>query len=42
MLIQERIDEYIEYERVPLQLIKNKRRAEDQIVGLERSLGLHV
>jgi hypothetical protein len=42
MLIRERIDEYIEYERVPLDLIKNERRAEKQIVELERRLGLHA
>jgi hypothetical protein len=42
MLIRERIDQYIEYETVPLQLIKNERRTETQIVELERKLGLRV
>jgi hypothetical protein len=40
LLIEERMDEYIEYQEIPLQLIKNKRRTEQQIVDLERKLGL--
>lgn len=40
LLIEERMDEYIEYQEIPLQLIKNKRRTETQIAELERKLGL--
>jgi hypothetical protein len=42
LLIRERIDEYIEFETVPLQLIKNERRTEAQIAELERKLGLRA
>jgi hypothetical protein len=40
LLIEERMDEYVEYQEVPLQLIKNKRMTETQIVELEHKLGL--
>jgi hypothetical protein len=40
LLIEERMDEFIEYQEIPLQLIKNKRRTEAQIAELERKLGL--
>ncbi len=40
LLIEERMDEYIEYQDVPLQLIKNKRRTEQQVIELEQKLGL--
>ena len=42
MLIRERIDDYVEYDAVPLQLIKNERRTETQIAELERKLGLRA
>jgi protein-S-isoprenylcysteine O-methyltransferase Ste14/uncharacterized caspase-like protein len=42
MLIRERIDYYVEYEAVPLQLIKSERRTEKQIAELERKLGLRA
>ena len=40
MLIEERMSEFIEYNEIPLQLVKNKRRTDDQIADLERKLGL--
>jgi hypothetical protein len=40
LLIEERMSEFVEYHEVPLQLIKNKRRTEEQIADLERKLGL--
>jgi uncharacterized caspase-like protein len=40
LLIEERMDEFIEYQEIPLQLIKNKRGTEEQIAELERKLGL--
>jgi uncharacterized caspase-like protein len=40
LLIEERMDEYIEYQETPLQLVKNKRMTEKQIVELEHRLGL--
>jgi uncharacterized caspase-like protein len=40
MLMEERMSEFVEYHEIPLQLIKNKRRTEEQIGDLERRLGL--
>jgi hypothetical protein len=40
LLIQERMSEYVEYQEIPLQLVKNKRGTEEQIAELERKLGL--
>ena len=40
MLIEERMSEYVAYQEIPLQLIKNKRGTEEQIAELERKLGL--
>lgn len=40
LLIEERISEYVEYQAVPLQLIKNQRATNDRITELERQLGL--
>lgn len=42
MLMEERMCEYIEYQEIPLQLIDNKRRTEEQIADLERKLGLRT
>jgi hypothetical protein len=42
MLIEERMHEYIVYQEIPLQLIDNKRRTEEQISDLERKLGLRA
>ena len=42
MLMDERMCEYIEYQEIPLQLIDNKRRTEDQIANLEHKLGLRA
>ena len=42
MLMEERMSEFIEYQQVPLQLIMNKRKTEEQITNLERKLGLRV
>jgi hypothetical protein len=41
-LMDERMSEYIEYQEIPLQLIDNKRRTEEQIADLERKLGLRT
>ena len=40
LLIEERMSEFVEYNEIPLQLIKNKRRTEAQIAELEQKLGL--
>jgi hypothetical protein len=40
MLMDERMSEFVEYHEIPLQLVKNKRRTEEQIADLERKLGL--
>jgi len=40
LLMEERMSEFVEYQQIPLQLIKNKRRTEGQIADLERKLGL--
>ena len=40
LLIDERISEYVDYQAVPLQLIKNQRATNDRITELERQLGL--
>ena len=40
MLIEERMSEYVAYQEIPLQLVKNKRGTEEQIAELERKLGL--
>jgi hypothetical protein len=40
LLIEERMSEFVEYHEIPLQLIKNKRRTEEQIAELEQKLGL--
>jgi hypothetical protein len=40
LLIDERISEYVDYQAVPLQLIKNQRATNDRIMALERQLGL--
>jgi hypothetical protein len=40
MLMEERMSEFVEYQEIPLQLIKNQRRTEGQIADLERKLGL--
>lgn len=40
MLIEERMSEYVAYQEIPLQLIKNKRGTEERIAELERKLGL--
>lgn len=40
LLIEERISEYVDYQAVPLQLIKNQRATDDRIAELERQLGL--
>jgi hypothetical protein len=40
LLMEERMSEFVEYHEIPLQLIKNKRRTEEQIGDLERRLGL--
>lgn len=40
LLIEERMAEYVEYQDIPLQLIKNQRQTEAQIAELERKLGL--
>jgi uncharacterized caspase-like protein len=40
MLMEERMSEFVEYQEIPLQLIRNKRRTEQQIGDLERRLGL--
>ena len=42
ILIEERMSEYIEYQNIPLQLVDNQRRTEDQIQDLERQLGLRT
>jgi len=42
MLMEERMSEFVEYQEIPLQLIKNKRRTEEQIADLERELGLRT
>lgn len=42
LLIEERMSEYVEYQKIPLQLIKNKRGTEARIADLERKLGLRV
>lgn len=42
LLMEERMSEYVEYQEVPLQLIKNKRLTESQIAELEGKLGLRV
>lgn len=42
MLMDERMCEYIEYQEIPLQLIDNKRRTEEQVADLERKLGLRA
>ncbi len=38
MLIEERMSEYVEYQEIPLQLIDNWRRTQEQITELERKL----
>ncbi len=38
MLIQERMSEYIEYQEIPLQLIRNERKTKQQIEDLEQKL----
>ena len=40
MLMEERMSEFVEYQEIPLQLVKNQRRTEGQIADLERKLGL--
>lgn len=40
LLIEERMSEYVEYQEIPLQLVKNKRKTEQDIADLERKLGL--
>ncbi|MDM8520267.1 caspase family protein [Anaerolineales bacterium HSG6] len=40
MLIEERMNDYIEYQKIPLQLIDNKYRTEEDIAKLEQYLGL--
>jgi hypothetical protein len=40
LLIEERISEYVDYQAVPLQLVKNQRATNDRIIELERQLGL--
>jgi hypothetical protein len=42
MLMEERMSEFVEYHEVPLQLIRSKRRTEEQIADLERKLGLRA
>lgn len=41
LLMEERMYEYINFEDIPLQLVKNKRRTEDNIADLEGKLGIH-
>jgi hypothetical protein len=40
LLMEERMSEYVEYQEAPLQLIKNQRRTETQIIELEQKLGI--
>ena len=40
LLIEERMSEFVEFNDVPLQLVKNKRQTEARIADLERRLGL--
>jgi hypothetical protein len=40
LLIEERMSEYIQQEDIPLQLVKNQRKTEQQIADLEQKLGL--
>jgi hypothetical protein len=40
LLIEERMSEFVEYQDIPLQLIKNQRRTEAQIIELEQKLGI--
>jgi hypothetical protein len=41
LLIEERMSEYINQEDIPLQLIKNQRKTEADIVKLEQNLGIN-
>ena len=38
LLIEERISEYVDYQSVPLQLIKNQRSTNDKITELENEI----
>jgi hypothetical protein len=38
--MEERMSEYIEYQAIPLQLIDNHRRTNEQIADLQSKLGL--
>jgi len=42
MLMEERMSEFVEYHEIPLQLVRSKRRTEEQIADLERKLGLRA
>jgi hypothetical protein len=42
LLIEERMNEFVEPANIPLQLIKSKRQTEARIADLERSLGLNA
>ena len=39
LLMEERMSDYVEYTEVPLTLIRNKRRTDEEIAELERKLG---
>jgi len=38
LLIEERMSEYVEYQEIPLQLVKNKRATEAEIANIEMKL----
>jgi hypothetical protein len=40
LLIEERMSEYVEFNEIPLQLVKNKRQTEARIIEIEKKLGL--
>ena len=42
LLIEERMSEYVDFFEIPLNLVKNKRRIEANIVELEGKLGLNL
>ncbi len=42
LLIEERMSEYVEFNEIPLQSVKNKRQTETKIVELEQKLGLRT
>jgi hypothetical protein len=42
LLIEERMSEYVEYHEVPLQLVKSRMKAEQNIANLETKLGIRA